>query len=266
VFELDGKVAIVTGVGSVGSGWGNGRATATLLARAGAAIYGVDIVRESAEDTREIIAGEGGTCLVREVDMRDPAAVEAAVLDCVSSFGAVDVLVNNVGGSVPGGPSEMTVETWDEQIALNLRTAFLGCKFVLGPMVAQGSGAIVNVASVAGIREQSGRVNGAYSASKAAVIELSRSIAIRHARDGIRANSVLPGFMHTPLVERRLAHQLAGGDAAALIADRNARVPMGRMGDAWDVAYAILYLASDEACYVTGTELVVDGGLSVVTR
>ena len=173
MFRLDGKVAIVTGVGSVGSGWGNGRATATLLARAGAAIYGVDIVRESAVDTREIIVGEGGTCLVREVDMRDPAAVEAAVLDCVATFGRVDVLVNNVGGSVPGGPAEMTVETWDEQIALNLRTAFLGCKFVLGAMVEQGSGVIVNVASVAGIREHSGRVNGAYSASKAAVIELS---------------------------------------------------------------------------------------------
>jgi len=266
VFDLTGKVAIVSGVGSVGAGWGNGRAAATVLARAGAAIFGIDVAADAAAQTQRAIAAEGGRCELRVADMRDPDQVRDAVAACLELLGRVDVLVNNVGGSEPGGAAEMPVERWDEQLALNLRSAFLGCKFVLPAMVAQRSGAIVNVSSVAGIREHSGRVHVAYSAAKAAVIELSRSIGVQHAPDGVRANTVLPGFMHTPLVEHRLAGQLAGGDAAALIADRHARVPTRRMGDAWDVAHAVLYLASDEARYVTATELVVDGGLSAVTR
>jgi NAD(P)-dependent dehydrogenase (short-subunit alcohol dehydrogenase family) len=132
-------------------------------------------------------------------------------------------------------------------------------------MLRQRSGVIVNLSSVAGIREHVGRPQAAYGATKAGIIQLSRSIAIQHAPDGIRCNAVLPGLMHTPLVEARLAPQIAGGDVEALIASRHAKVPLGRMGDAWDVAHAILFLASDEARYITGTELVVDGGYSAVT-
>jgi NAD(P)-dependent dehydrogenase (short-subunit alcohol dehydrogenase family) len=132
-------------------------------------------------------------------------------------------------------------------------------------MLDQGGGAIVNLSSVAGIRQHLGRPQAAYSATKAAIVELSRAIAIQHAKDGIRCNAVLPGLMHTPLVEARLAHQIAGGDTAGLIAARHEKVPVGHMGDAWDVAHAVLFLASDEARYITAEALVVDGGYSAAT-
>jgi NAD(P)-dependent dehydrogenase (short-subunit alcohol dehydrogenase family) len=264
MLSLVGKVALVTGAGSVGPGWGNGKATATLLARQGAAIFGVDIAEDAAQETQQVINDDGGTCIVHRCDMTRAADVASAVETCVDHFGSIDILVNNVGGSEPGGPVELTEDAWDAQIALNLKTAFLGCKFVLPVMERQGSGAIVNLSSVAGIREHVGRAHVGYSASKAGIIELSRSVAIRYAKSGIRCNTVIPGLMHTPLVEHRLARQLAGGDAEALVAARHAVVPVGRMGDAWDVACAVLFLVSDEAKYVTATELVVDGGLSAV--
>ena len=158
----------------------------------------------------------------------------------------------------------MTEEVWDRQIDFNLKTAFLGCKYALPIMVAQGKGAIVNLSSVAGLRNDfsSGRVHVGYAASKAGVIQLSRSTAGAYAKKGVRVNTVVPGLMHTPLVETRLAKTVAGNDLAALIAARNAAVPMGRMGDAWDVAHAVLFLASDEARYITGTEIIVDGGIT----
>jgi NAD(P)-dependent dehydrogenase (short-subunit alcohol dehydrogenase family) len=265
VLSLSGRVAFVSGVGSIGPGWGNGKATATLLARRGASVFGVDIVPDAAGETERIVIDEGNVCAVCPCDMTDPAEVEAAVAACVERFGRIDVLVNNVGGSLPGGPVEMSVEDWDRQVALNLKSAYLGCKFVLPEMLAQGGGAIVNLSSVLGIRQHPGRVHAAYSATKAGIIELSRSIAIQYADRGIRCNSVVPGLIHTPLVEARLVDQIGGGDAEALVAARHAQVPIGRMGDAWDVAHAILFLVSDEARYVTATELVVDGGLSAVT-
>jgi len=154
---------------------------------------------------------------------------------------------------------------WDRQIDFNLKTAFLGCKYAIPVMLEQGKGAIVNIASVAGMRNDfmSGRSHVGYSASKAGVIQLSRSVAGTYARKGIRVNTVVPGLMHTPLVETRLARTVGGNDLQKLIDARNAAVPMGRMGDAWDVAHAILFLASDEAKFITGTEIVVDGGSTV---
>jgi NAD(P)-dependent dehydrogenase (short-subunit alcohol dehydrogenase family) len=262
---MDEKVAFVTGIGSVGPGWGNGRATATLLARQGATVFGVDIDEQAAEETQAIIEKEGGRCLLERGDMTNSAEVASAVAKSVAALGRIDVLVNNVGGSAPGGPATMTEADWDGEVALNLKTTFLGCHHVLPVMLAQRSGVIINLSSVAGIREHVGRTQAAYAATKAAIIQLSRSIAIQHAADGVRCNAVLPGLMHTPLVEARLAPQIAGGDVEALIASRHAKVPLGRMGDAWDVAHAVLFLASDEARYITATELVVDGGYSAVT-
>jgi NAD(P)-dependent dehydrogenase (short-subunit alcohol dehydrogenase family) len=263
MLDMTGKVAIVTGAGSVGPGWGNGKATAALLARQGAAVVLVDIAAAAAEETRALIAAEGGTALVHQADMLDSAQVAAMVAASVARFGRIDVLVNNVGGSAPGDAVSMPEEVWDRQIDFNLKTAFLGCKHVVPVMRGQGKGAIVNVSSVAGLRNDGagGRTHVAYAASKAAVIQFSRSSAGAFVKDGIRVNTVVPGLMHTPLVESRLARTVAGGDAAALIASRNARCPMGRMGTAWDVANAVLFLASDEASYITGTEIVVDGGL-----
>ncbi len=265
MLRLDGKVAFIGGIGSSGPGWGNGKATATVFARQGASVFGTDVREAAAAETRAIIESEGGTCVVRGCDATRSEQVAEAVADCVARFGGIDVLVNNVGGSAPGGPATMSEAEWDQQIDFNLKTAFLGCHHVLPLMLAAGRGVVINLSSVAGIRQHVGRPQAAYSASKAAIIELSRSIAIQHAKDGIRCNAVVPGLMHTPLVEARLAGQIAGGNAAELNASRAAKVPMGRQGDAWDVAHAVLFLASDEASYITGAALVVDGGYSAVT-
>lgn len=263
--SLQGKVAIVTGAGSVAPGWGNGKASSVLLAREGAAVFLIDLAADAAAETESIIRGEGGRGVAHCCNMLVAADVERAVQACTARFGRVDILVNNVGGSHPGTPVEMPEEVWDAQIDYNLKTAFLGCKYVLPIMREQGAGAIVNVSSVAGLRILAGRSHVAYTASKAGVIGLSKSVAIAYAKHGIRCNTVVPGLMHTPLVEHRLIGQLGAEDAASLIASRNAQVPMGRMGDGWDVAHAVRFLVSDEAKYVTATELVVDGGLTAAT-
>ena len=260
MLDLTGKVAIVTGAGSVGPGWGNGRATATLLARQGAAVFLLDVNDAAVAETRSVIEAEGNICAAAKCDMLDAADVQEMVQACLGRFGRIDILVNNVGGSEPGNPVTMQEEAWDRQIDFNLKTVFLGCKYVLPVMEEQGAGAIVNLSSVAGMRNTAERTHVGYSASKAAVVQFSRSTAGAYAKKGIRCNTVVPGLMHTPLVEYRLARQVGGNDAEALIAKRNAQVPMGRMGTGWDVAHAVLFLVSDEAGYITGTEIVVDGG------
>lgn len=264
MLSMAGKVAIVSGAGSVGPGWGNGKATATLLARQGASVFLLDINDAAVAETKSIIEGEGGTCATHRCDMMIAADVQEMVQACLDRFKRIDILVNNVGGSAPGDPVSMSEEVWDRQIDFNLKTAFLGCKYVIPVMLEHGKGAIVNIASVAGLRNDfaSGRSHVGYSASKAGVIQLSRSVAGTYARKGIRVNTVIPGLMHTPLVETRLAKTVAGNDVQKLIESRNAAVPMGKMGDAWDVAHAVLFLASDEAKFITGTEIIVDGGSS----
>ncbi len=263
MLDLKGKVAFISGAGTVGPGWGNGKATAVLLARQGAKVFGTDINLEAAEETRAIIEKEGGACTVRHCDMTVSDAVKAAVDACVERYGRIDILVNNVGGSAPGGPVDMSEEVWDGQLDHNLKTAFLGCKHVLPVMEKQGSGAIVNIASVAGFSHQvGGRVHVAYSTAKSGLLGFTRSTAIAYVKKGIRCNLVVVGTMHTPLVEARLMKQLGAKEAADLVAKRHAAVPIGRMGDAWDVANAVVFLASDEARYITATHLTVDGGLT----
>lgn len=262
--RLRDKVVLVTGCGSSGPGWGNGKAISVLFARQGARIYGIDRDEAAADETRRLIEGEGGTCVAAAGDVTDAGEVARLVADCAARFGRVDVLVNNVGRSEPGGPVELDEATFDEQIAVNLKSAYLTCKAVLPIMERQGGGAVVNVASVAGLR-YIGKPQVAYSAGKAALIQLTKTTAVIYAPKGVRLNCVVPGLMDTPLV-RRLADKYAGGDYEGFSAHRNRQVPMGRMGDAWDVAHAALFLASDEAKYVTATELVVDGGLTAATR
>lgn len=263
MLNLAGKVAVVTGAGSVGPGWGNGKATAVLLARQGAGVFAIDVAPEAVAETQRIVEGEGGTCIAQRCDMLDSDAVAAAMAACRERFGRLDLLVNNVGGSHPGGPVDMPEEVWDRQIDFNLKTAFLGCKHAL-PIIEAGGrgGAVVNISSIAGLRMRAARVQAAYSASKAGVIGFSKSVAMAYAARGIRCNTVVPGLMHTPLVEHRLVRQLGANDAEALINQRHAAVPMGRMGTGWDVAHAVLFLLSDEAGHITGTEIVVDGGIS----
>jgi NAD(P)-dependent dehydrogenase (short-subunit alcohol dehydrogenase family) len=183
------------------------------------------------------------------------------VVACLEAYGRIDILVNNVGGSAAGGPVELTLAGWEGQIDYNLTTVFLACKYVLPVMVRQNGGAIVNTSSSSGIRF-TGSPQVGYAATKAGVIQFSRVVAVQYAKHGIRVNTVIPGQMHTPMVEARLAKQRAGGNVEALLKQRVSRIPLGFMGDGRDTAYAALFLASDEARFVTGTEIVVDGGMT----
>lgn len=262
MLNLDGKVAFVSGIGSVGSGWGNGRAVSVLMARQGAKVFGTDRDLKSAQDTREIIIAEGGTCNVMSCNMTDSAQVSLAVNQCLNIFGSIDILVNNVGGSAPGSAASMSEQVWDLQIEQNLKTVFLCCHAILPLMEQQGSGVIINVGSIAALRMSPSRTQIAYSTAKLGLLAFTRSTAISYARKNIRCNIVVPGLMDTPLVAERLVQDLNADNVETLAAARNEMVPMGRMGNAWDVAHAVLFLVSDEANYITGAEIVVDGGLT----
>jgi NAD(P)-dependent dehydrogenase (short-subunit alcohol dehydrogenase family) len=260
--RLKGRVVFVSGAGSVGPGWGNGRAIAVRFAEEGAHVFGVDREVARMAETSERIATAGGVLETAECDATSSASVAAAVARCIERFGRIDVLVNNVGGSARGGPVEMAEEVWDAQVDHNLKSVFLTCKHVLPHMSAQGSGNIVNIASTSGIRF-TGSAQVGYAATKAGVIQLSRVLAVQYAPQNIRVNSVVPGQLHTPMVEVRLAGQRAGGDVDKLLEQRQSRIPLPFMGDGRDTAAAALFLASDESRFVTGTEIVVDGGMTV---
>ena len=206
--------------------------------------------------------GPGGDIRTHLCDVTDGGAVAVMVAACVAAFGRVDILVNNVGGSAKGGAVALSEDAWDRQMDFNLKSVFLACKHVIPVMEAAGGGAIVNTASTSGLR-WTGAAQVAYASSKAAVIQFGRVTAVEYAPKGIRVNTVVPGQMHTPMVEARLAGQRAGGDLDALLRSRVARIPLGFMGDGRDTANAALFLASDEARFITGTEIVVDGGMSV---
>lgn len=259
--RLEGRIAIVTGAGCVGPGWGNGRATAVRFAEEGAKIFAVDRNPESVDETIERVKRVGGEIVTHQCDVTGAASVEVMVKTCVDRFGRIDILVNNVGGSAHGGPVEMSEDVWDAQVDYNLKSVFLTLKHVLPVMGRQKAGAIVNIASTSGLR-WTGAAQVGYAATKAGVIQLSRVVAVQYADQGIRVNTVVPGQLHTPMVEARLAGQRAGGDVEALLKSRLERIPIGFMGDGRDTANAALFLASDEARFITGTEIVVDGGMT----
>lgn len=265
--RLDGRVALVFGAGSSGPGWGNGRAASVLFAREGARVACVDVSADAAADTQAIIVGEGGVAIALTADVADGAQVAGTVAATLARFGRIDVLHNNVGitglGAAGEDPLDVEEAAWRRVIDTNLTGAFLACKHAVPAMRAQGKGAIVNVSSLAGER-----INAypyfAYYASKSALNHLTRALAVHCAPHGIRANAVMPGVMDTPLIQTQIVGQYA--DRAAMMAARHRMVPLGRMGDAWDVARAALFLASDEAAYITGVCLPVDGGLGCVSR
>ena len=263
MLNLDGKTAIVTGCGSEGEGWGNGRAIATLLARQGAKVIGTDLNYKAAKNTQDFILKENNKCEIHEVNMSNKKDVEAFFKNVTNQHQKINILVNNVGRSEPGDPEVMDYDVWREQFSTNLDTAFFAIKQIIPIMKKVGGGSIVNISSVAGMRYV-GKPQVGYSASKAALMQMTKTTAIIHAENKIRLNCVVPGLMHTPLVER-LANKYADGKYEEFVKTRNNQVPMKKMGSSFDVANAVLFLASDEAKYITGTEIVVDGGLTATT-
>jgi NAD(P)-dependent dehydrogenase (short-subunit alcohol dehydrogenase family) len=258
--RVAGKVALITGAGCVGPGWGNGRASAVLFAGEGAKVFAVDKNPNAMIETVQRV-GNDGEIVTHICDVTDDAQVGVMINACQRVFGRIDILVNNVGGSAPGGAAELSEQAWDNQIDYNLKSVFLTCRHVIPIMIAQGGGAIVNTASTSGI-SYSGSPQIGYASAKAAIIQFSKVTAVQYAKHGIRVNTVIPGQMHTPMVEARLAKQRTGGDVEALLKSRVARIPLGFMGDGRDTAAAVLFLASDEARFITGTEIVVDGGMT----
>ena len=260
--RLEGKVALISGAGSCGPGWGNGRATATLFAREGAKVFAVDLNQEAVEETAKTIQDEGNQCITYCCDVTNAESVNEMVTSCVDRFGQVDVLQNNVGGSAAGGAMDMEEEVWDKQMDHNLKHVFLVTRAVLPIMVKNKTGSIINMSSTSGLT-YGGAFQIAYCTTKAAIRRFSEAVAIEFAGRGVRCNTIIPGQLHTPMVETRLANQRTGGDIKKLIATRNARIPLGQMGDGFDVAYAAVYLGSDESKFVTGSEIKLDGAMTL---
>jgi len=256
-----GKVAAVIGAGQTpGETIGNGRATAILLAREGAKVMLVDRRLESARETQAMIEEEGGECFSFEADVTHESDCRDLVAACVERYGRIDILHNNVGiGGGDAGPTRLEEADWDRIMSVNLKSCFLTCKHALPVMRAQASGSIVNISSVAAVCSV-GIV--AYKTSKAGMNAFTHSLATGNARHGIRVNAIMPGLMNTPMAIEGIS-KARGIDREALISQRDASVPLGaKMGTAWDIAHAALFLHSDEAKFITGVILPVDGGQS----
>ena len=270
MLDLTNKIALIIGLGQQkqpssveDSTWSIGAATAFKLASRGAKIFGGTRSLASAETTRDCIRAVGGTCDVVETNATDAESVAALVEACMKKHGRIDILVNNVGRSEPGCPASMSEAIWDAQMEVNLKSVYLACHCVLPIMEAQKSGAIVSVGSIAGLR-YIGKAQIAYNVAKAALLQFTSATAVIYAERGVRLNAVVPGLMETPYTVQ-MASRYADGDFDAFKAIRNAQVPMGRMGDAWDVANTVVFLVSDETRYITGQSIVVDGGITSST-
>jgi NAD(P)-dependent dehydrogenase (short-subunit alcohol dehydrogenase family) len=254
MFRLDGKVALVTGAGS-----GIGQEIALLYAQQGARLVVADVNMEAAGATVAQITEAGGAARAQRMNVADEAEVQAAIAAVVAQEGALHILVNNAGISSVGNLLETSADEFDRVLAVNLKGVFLCSKYAVAQMIAQEpqGGILVNIASVAGMIAIDRRA--AYGTSKGGVIALTRSVAIDFVGQGIRANAICPGTVHTPFVEGYLARHFAGQEDAVR-QQLHARQPLGRMGRPNEIAYAALYLASEEAAFVTGSALVIDGG------
>lgn len=249
--RLEGKVAIVVGAGTKGEGVGNGKATAVQFAREGAKVLCVDCDGAAADVTRDWIRSEGSEAETYVADIVNAKECEGAVNACLQRFGKLNILHNNVGRGFLGEVVDTTGEDWDKGFAVNVKGMFLMCRYAIPKMIEAGGGSIINISSTAAVRPLPGVI---YVTSKGAVNHLTLYIARRYARYNIRANCIMPGFIDTPLV------QPAWADPK--VRETNLRqVPMGRFGSPWEVATVAAFLASDEASYVTGAIIPVDGGL-----
>jgi NAD(P)-dependent dehydrogenase (short-subunit alcohol dehydrogenase family) len=253
--RLENKVAIVTGAGSQTSGIGNGRAAAILFAREGARVLIVDQNRAAGEETLETIRKEGGEAEVFPGDVSRAEDCRAIVERALALWGKLDILDNNVGISGPGSVVEVKEEVWDRVMAVNVKSMMLMGKFAIPAMATKKSGSIINISSISALRP---RGLTPYSASKGAVIALTRAMAIDHAKDGIRVNCIAPGPVYTPMVYAR-------GMSEELRDRRRRSSPLGIEGTGWDIGYAALFLASEEARFITGVVLPVDGGVTIAS-
>ena len=254
---MGNKVALVTGAGSRGEGIGNGRASAILMAREGARVALIDNVPEWVAATETMILAEGGECVVIDCDVTDDASCAAAVAAVMGKWGRLDVLVNNVGVGGPAGTAvDVDLAGWDEGLRVNVTSMMLMARHAIPAMIRGGGGAIVNMSSVAGL--MGGHPNLLYSTTKGAIVNLTRSMASQHGREGIRVNAVAPGMVYTPMVASR-------GMADELRDSRRRRSLLQTEGTGWDVGFAVLYLASDEARWVTGVTLPVDAGTTAAS-
>lgn len=255
------KVAIVTGAGQIdGPGIGTGKATALLLARHGARVVLVDLYPERAEETRKEIESAGGTAITVAGDVTNASDAERFTRAALDTFGCLDILVNNVGVSIPGNVLTLDEQTWGQQLDVNLKSVYLCSRHAVPAMAETGGGAIVNISSIGALRAIG---FAAYSAAKGGMISLSQEMAAAHGPQGIRVNVVVPGSIQTP----RASHAAGKlGDDIEEVKRRSAAViPLGRVttGTGWDIAYAALFLASDESSWITGQVLSADGGASV---
>jgi NAD(P)-dependent dehydrogenase (short-subunit alcohol dehydrogenase family) len=262
--RLKDRVAIVVGAGqSPGEGMGNGRATALTFAREGARVLCVDHNMASAQETIEMIGAQGGTAVAFKADVTNTAELKAMAADALARWGRIDILHNNVGVSLAGGDSELldfTEEALERCVAINLKSCIFAAKHVIPTMRQQMSGVIINISSMAAITTYP---YVAYKATKSAMIAFTEQLAYQNAQYGVRANVILPGLMNTPMAVDTRAREFRK-TRAEVEAERDAKVPLRKkMGTAWDVANAALFLASDEANFITGVTLPVDGGASV---
>ena len=266
MIELNGKVALIIGLGQSGTeGWGIGGACAVTMARQGAVIFGGNRTIDSTKRTKQTIESEGGSCDVFEMDATSSASVKTLVEACVAKHGRIDILLTNVGYSQPGCPATMDEETWDAQMDINLKSVYLACHHTLPIMEKQAHGGnVVCISSIAGLR-YIGKPQIAYNTTKAAILQFVKATAVIYGSRGVRLNAVVPGLMETPYT-RQLAtrFQVAGG-YEEFKKTRDKQVPMETMGDAWDVAKAAVFLASEDARYITGQQIVVDGGITSST-
>jgi len=257
--RLEGKAAIVVGAGTAGAGLGNGAACALRFAEEGARVLCADRALDAARETVRRIEAEGGQASAFEADVCEAAQIRAMVEACIARYGRLDVLHNNVGIEAFGALLDVTEESWDRVLAVNLRGAMLGAREAMPHMIRQGGGSIINMSSIAS-RKWSPMQFLSYSTSKAALNHMTRVVARQYAPQQVRCNAIVAGLIDTPHAEHLYPDAQAAREGRAA---RNARCPMGRQGSPWDIANAALFLASDESTYVTGLELVVDGGVSL---
>jgi len=257
--RLQGKVAIVTGAGATGSGEfvGIGQATSILLSRQGAKVLLVDRDLNNAETTAVQIREDGGDACVFVGDVTDAGSCEEMSKAAVSSYGKINILVNNVGISGPGSVTDVQEAFWDTVIDVNLKSVMLTSKYVIPEMINSGGGSIINLSSIVGLRAGAGRPSHPYAASKAGIIGLSNSMAVHYGRDNVRVNCIAPGHIYSPMVARHTSEEL--------LELRRKAGPLGFNGTPWDVAWAALFLASDEARWISGITLPVDAGLLAAT-